>query len=269
MPYSSSEQYIGKVITTSTYTVLQTDEVLFGDTSSNSITLTLPASGIFRQLTVTKTSASNTLTIDGNGSNISGQSTYVLDALNNSVTLVWDGSNYYISYLKISDFSEKSSLVNNDIVLIEDSESSYIKKKTTLGSIGLLTAPTPNYDIVANDGTGTYTTTSTSPTAVNTSFWRLNLTTSGNPVVVGFAGADMYNSTIYRDMYLGVSFNSSGFVRGLHTVNPDALQEASANFEILVPLSAGTYTIDLYFYTGGNTLSLRNVNAARFYAFEL
>lgn len=79
------------------YTVTTADEYLTGDTSSATITFTLPAvsTATGMELTVTKTSASNTLVLDGNASEtINGSTTFTMRALYESVKLVCTGSSW-------------------------------------------------------------------------------------------------------------------------------------------------------------------------------
>jgi hypothetical protein len=86
------------VTKTANYTVTTSDRLVYGNTASGNITLTLPAAASVTPNTVysfQKTNASNTLTLDGNASEtIDGATTKALTALNSRADLVSDGSNW-------------------------------------------------------------------------------------------------------------------------------------------------------------------------------
>jgi len=80
---------------TASETITTSDRLTYADTSSGTVTLTLPAAASVTANTVysfQKTSASNTLTIDGDSSEtIDGQTTQDLTALNARFDIVSDG----------------------------------------------------------------------------------------------------------------------------------------------------------------------------------
>jgi hypothetical protein len=84
------------VTKTANYTITTSDRLVYANTASGNITLTLPAAASVTAHTVYsvhKTSASNTLTIDGNASEtINGALTATLTALNGRYDLVSDGT---------------------------------------------------------------------------------------------------------------------------------------------------------------------------------
>jgi hypothetical protein len=90
-----------KTITTTTYTVTGTDNTILANTTSNAITITLPASGGFagRIYTIKKIGTGgidNQLTITPASGTIDGGASYVIYNDWTYVTLQTDGSNWYI-----------------------------------------------------------------------------------------------------------------------------------------------------------------------------
>lgn len=83
---------------TATYTILNTDEIVYGDATAGAMTFNLPTAASIsgRQIRIEKTDSSyNAITIDGNGSEtISGSTTIKLATQYESVTLVSDGTNW-------------------------------------------------------------------------------------------------------------------------------------------------------------------------------
>lgn len=76
---------------TSDYTMTQNNEIVWADTTSNNITISLPALPLEGWIeSVTKISPNNTLTIAGNGNNINGSSNPVVTVIDNmSYTFVF------------------------------------------------------------------------------------------------------------------------------------------------------------------------------------
>lgn len=88
-------------LTASTYTAGTNDEtVILADTTSNDITITLPAAASYtKKVFIIKKvgSSSNKVTIDGNASEtIDGDLTLVVNTIYTSITLLSDGSNWHI-----------------------------------------------------------------------------------------------------------------------------------------------------------------------------
>ncbi len=86
------------VTKTSNYTVTTADHLVYANTSSGNITLTLPAvAGVAQNVvySAVRTSGSNTLTLDGNASEtIDGAATLAVTANNARVDLVYNGSQW-------------------------------------------------------------------------------------------------------------------------------------------------------------------------------
>jgi hypothetical protein len=86
------------VTKTGNYTVTTADHLVYANTASGNITLTLPAvAGVAQNVvySAVKTSGSNTLTLDGNSSEtIDGAATLAVTANNARVDLVYNGSQW-------------------------------------------------------------------------------------------------------------------------------------------------------------------------------
>lgn len=86
------------VIKSSNATITASERLVLGDTTSGSITLTLPAAASVTAYTVfgfVKRSSANTLILDANGSEtINGETTYALTALNERVDIYSTGSKW-------------------------------------------------------------------------------------------------------------------------------------------------------------------------------
>lgn len=86
------------VTKTADYTVTTTDRLVYADTTSGNITLTLPAANTVTANTVyafQKTAAANTLTLDANGSEtIDSAATVALTALHSRYDLISNGSSW-------------------------------------------------------------------------------------------------------------------------------------------------------------------------------
>jgi len=84
------------VTKTANYTVTTSDRLIYGNTTSGSVTLTLPNANTVGAHTVfsfVKTAAANNLVIDGDGSQrVGGASTQTLTALYSRLDIVSDGS---------------------------------------------------------------------------------------------------------------------------------------------------------------------------------
>lgn len=82
--------------TAATYTVTTSDKLVYGDTTSNTITLTLPAlAGVTADTVYSfqKTATANSLVLDGSGAEtVNGTATHTLTALNARVDIVKDGA---------------------------------------------------------------------------------------------------------------------------------------------------------------------------------
>jgi hypothetical protein len=98
--FGVAPSWFGIVTTTSaSYNVLSTDTTILCDTSSNAITVNLPAaaSSSGRVIIVNLIDATNTATVDGNGSEtINGATTQVLTNQYDSITMQCDGAAWYI-----------------------------------------------------------------------------------------------------------------------------------------------------------------------------
>ena len=104
-PSSSSVNLVVTTKTT-TYTILTSDDVILGDTSSAGFTLTLPTAvgntGKVFQIKYTDSGFANALTVDGNGAEtIDGSTTTTLDTQNESLKIISDGTNWEILDRKI------------------------------------------------------------------------------------------------------------------------------------------------------------------------
>lgn len=85
-------------VTNTTHNV-GTERTIFADSSSNSITINLPAASTNagKMLTVKKINAANTVTLDGNGSeNIDGAATYAMTTNYDKVTVQCNGTQWFI-----------------------------------------------------------------------------------------------------------------------------------------------------------------------------
>jgi hypothetical protein len=96
----SQSKYLSVKSKTTTYTLVNTDDVILADASSTAFTLTLPtASGITGKVFfIKKTDSSvNEVTIDGDGSEtIDEGTTLVISVQYACVTIVSDGTNWHI-----------------------------------------------------------------------------------------------------------------------------------------------------------------------------
>lgn len=100
---SAGEYLTGQTTKTASYTATSEDRIIICDTSSGSVTITLPAavSSTGQVLTVFKTSASNNLVLDANASEtifFSGAvaATTKTSATNGATATIWcDGTGWY------------------------------------------------------------------------------------------------------------------------------------------------------------------------------
>ena len=110
---SSSLQNLNVASKTGNYTLVSSDDVVLGDSSSGAFTLTLPAasgsSGKVFHLKKTD-SGSNAVTVDGNASEtIDGSADLKLSVQNDSVSIVSDGSNWKVVSRVANGFQESSA----------------------------------------------------------------------------------------------------------------------------------------------------------------
>jgi len=121
----------------------------------------------------------------------------------------------------------------------------------------------------ASHTTASYSSTSTSPTDVDATNWRLSITTTGRPIEVTFVGASLSPSTNLQLTYVGFEISSTYYHGAFGKILANA--EMNANFSRLVTgLSADTYTIDLQYYVGASgSVILSNMDEALFYVKEL
>jgi hypothetical protein len=87
---------IGTISTkTGAYSILTTDYLVKGDTTSAGFSITLPASPATNQIfRIKKIVAANTLTIDGNGKNIDGSGTLAITTQWECVTIIYNGTSW-------------------------------------------------------------------------------------------------------------------------------------------------------------------------------
>jgi hypothetical protein len=82
---------------TGAYTVITSDGVILGDTTSAGFTITLPtAVGATKQYTIKKIVAANTLTIASTSGTIDGSASLAITAQYTALTFVSDGTNWFI-----------------------------------------------------------------------------------------------------------------------------------------------------------------------------
>lgn len=187
-----NQYYIVTSYTTPTVTTVTTDttltavtQVIKGNTTSGSITLTLPTAvgNMGLRIIAMKTSAANTLTLDGNASEtINGSATFDLTANNEVAEIISDNANWVIINSNASGtvtlsgtqtFTNKS-LVDSTTYIVDDGDATKILQfqcsGITTGNTRTLTVPNFSGTIATVAGTETLTNkTLTSPTLTSPS----------------------------------------------------------------------------------------------------
>lgn len=120
-----------KNVTTGTYTVLVTDEVLLVDSSGGTVTIALPAIASFEgfRLELIVTNNANTITLDGDGSEtINGQTTLTVAAVYGRVTLLCTSTGWVADFgtskwerLKTVTTGTYNALLTDDVLLVDAS----------------------------------------------------------------------------------------------------------------------------------------------------
>lgn len=120
-----------KSVTTGTYTVLVTDEVLLVDASGGAVTIALPAIASFEgfRLEIIVTNNANTITLDGDGSEtINGQTTLTVAAVYGRVTLLCTSTGWLADFgsskwerLKTITTGTYNVLLTDDVLLVDAS----------------------------------------------------------------------------------------------------------------------------------------------------
>lgn len=89
---------ISTVTKTGNYTLTSTDDVVLGDTTSGTITITLPtAVGVTKLFSIKKITSANTLNIATTSSQtIDGSTTIAITAQNESITMASNNSNWSV-----------------------------------------------------------------------------------------------------------------------------------------------------------------------------
>jgi len=90
---------VNKSVTkTTTYTIVDSDHTIYGDTSGGTFTLTLPSSPITDKeyLIIKTTTDANKLTISGNGKNINGSSTIDLLSGYDAMQIKYNGTAWFV-----------------------------------------------------------------------------------------------------------------------------------------------------------------------------
>lgn len=121
----------GKSVTSGSYTVLLTDEVLIVDASGGTVTLNLPAIATSEgfQLEVIVINAANAVTLDGNSSEtINGVTTMALPAMYNRCTLLCTSTGWLADFgsskwerLKTVTAGSYTVLLTDDVLLVDAS----------------------------------------------------------------------------------------------------------------------------------------------------
>ncbi len=128
---------------TFTVTTAERNKLILADTSSNAITVNLPAAataGDGFEIAVKITDATNSVTIDGNAAEtIDGAATLVLSTLNDAVLLVCDGSNWFVKADQIPA-SDATETVKGIVELATKAE---LETETATGGTGASLVATP------------------------------------------------------------------------------------------------------------------------------
>ena len=272
----AQEDLSGAIITSAT--VATDDKILIQDTDDSDNLKTVTVQSVADLASTITTPASSTdnaiVRFDGTGGD-SIQNSGVLIDDNDRLTLP---DSTTIPPLNITERSaEPTTPSSNDIYLDDGTNTSSGNPsfRRYTGSvwedIGGGSGGSLNY-VETTTATTSYSTTSTSPTAIDTTNLRLSITTTGGRVFVGFVGSRLTQSNNYNNTnFLGVLISStyySGAVNSLSDNNN--VSGTPANFLIPMNLGAGTHTIDLAFYTENATtaVNLYEADEGLFYAYE-
>jgi len=272
----AQEDLSGAIITSAT--VATDDKILIQDTddSDNLKTVTVQSVADLASTITTPVSSTDNAIVrfDGTGGD-SIQNSGVLIDDNDRLTLP---DSTTIPPLNITERSaEPTTPSSNDIYLDDGTNTSSgnpsFRRYTgaTWEDIGGGSGGSLNY-VETTTATTSYSTTSTSPTAIDTTNLRLSITTTGGRVFVGFVGSRLtQNSNNNNNNFIGVLISStyySGAVNSLSDNNN--VSGTPANFLIPMNLGAGTHTIDLAFYTKNaiTPVNLYEADEGLFYAYE-
>lgn len=145
-----------KSVTTGTYTVLVTDEVLLVDASGGAVTIALPAIASFEgfRLEIIVTNNTNTITLDGNASEtINGQTTLTVAAVYGRVTLLCTSTGWVADFgtskwerLKTVTSGSYTVLLTDDVLLVNASGGA-----VTLNLPAVATCAGFRFDIIATN----------------------------------------------------------------------------------------------------------------------
>jgi hypothetical protein len=221
---------------TSNYTALDND-VIFVNTASSSLTVTLPSSpnagSKIKVLDIAANAQNNIITILGNGKNIAGASAYIINTPDSSADLIyinsnkgWNVSNEYVS---ISKPETPTSISAVDV----GTERAYNNGAATVSF-------TPS---TSGDSATSYTVTST-PGSFSTTG------TSSPLVVTGLESNTSYTFKVYATNVAGNSAEStaSGSITATTVPQTPTINSVSVGFErLLVNYTQG--------FTGGKSVS--------------